>query len=96
MLIRHAYVRTAFRNRGIGSRLLHHLESLARKLILIGTWAAADWAVSFYERNGYCLIVEDEKNRLLAKYWNIPKRQIETSVVLIDAKRSQPDSSIID
>jgi N-acetylglutamate synthase-like GNAT family acetyltransferase len=90
VLIRHAYVRTVLRNRGIGSRLLQYLESATDKPILIGTWAAALWAISFYERNGYRLVAEEEKNRLLKKYWTIPERQIETSVVLADTKHPQP------
>lgn len=81
-LIRHAYVRTKLRQQGIGSRLLAVLESLTDNPILIGTWAAAVWAVSFYQKNGYCLVSETEKNRLLRKYWSIPERQVETSVVL--------------
>jgi GNAT superfamily N-acetyltransferase len=81
-LIRHAYVRTAHRQRGIGTALLHFLESRSDKQILIGTWADARWAVSFYEKNGYRLLATDEKNRLLRKFWNIPDRQVETSVVL--------------
>ena len=85
-LIRHAYVRTAKRNLGIGSRLLAHLEPLSEKTILIGTWAAASWAIAFYEKHGYRLVTPDEKNRLLKKYWNIPERQVETSVVLRNTK----------
>jgi N-acetylglutamate synthase-like GNAT family acetyltransferase len=81
-LIRHAYVRTVLRNRGVGSQLLHHLEAMTGKPMLIGTWAAATWAVAFYEKNGYRLVSMEEKNRLLKKYWNIPGRQVETSVVL--------------
>lgn len=81
-LIRHAYVLTRERNAGIGSTLLRHLETLTSKLILIGTWKAATWAISFYRKNGYTLVTEEEKNRLLAKYWTISTRQIETSVVL--------------
>jgi GNAT superfamily N-acetyltransferase len=81
-LIRHAYVRTASRNKGIGTRLLRHLEPLSSRPILMGTWAAAAWAVSFYEKNGYRLVGTEEKNRLLRKYWSIPDRQVETSVVL--------------
>jgi GNAT superfamily N-acetyltransferase len=84
-LIRHAYVRTAARRGGIGTQLLLHLETLITGPILIGTWAAASWAVSFYERNGYHLVPEGEKAGLLRRYWSIPERQVETSVVL--AKR---------
>lgn len=85
-LIRHAYVRTARRQGGIGSRLLAHITGLTDKPILIGTWEAAVWAVSFYLKNGFALVNMDEKTDLLRKYWNVPDRQIETSVVLCDAK----------
>ncbi|MBN1848931.1 MAG: GNAT family N-acetyltransferase [Deltaproteobacteria bacterium] len=81
-LIRHAYVRTRGQKKGIGTKLLKHLENMTEKPILIGTWAAASWAISFYEKNGYTLVSEEEKNRLLRKYWSIPERQVETSVVL--------------
>jgi N-acetylglutamate synthase-like GNAT family acetyltransferase len=81
-LIRHAYTRTRAQKMGIGTKLLQHLESMTEKPILIGTWAAASWAISFYEKNGYAPVSEEEKNRLLKKYWSIPDRQIETSVVL--------------
>lgn len=83
VLIRHAYVRTQTRKQGIGTKLLRHLEQMTDKPILIGTWADAFWAISFYEKNGYAVVREAEKNRLLRTYWSIPERQIETSVVLI-------------
>ncbi len=82
VLIRHAYVRTESRNQGIGKTLLRYLESLTEKPILIGTWKAASWAISFYEKNGYVRLSEAETDRLLRRYWSIPERQIETSVVL--------------
>jgi GNAT superfamily N-acetyltransferase len=85
-LIRHAYVRSHLRNRGVGSRLLQFLESITEKPILIGTWADAVWALSFYQKNGYRLVSTDEKSNLLKKYWTIPERQIETSVVLAGIK----------
>lgn len=81
-LIRHSYVRTQAQKMGIGTKLLRHLESMTEKPVLIGTWAASLWAISFYEKNGYTLVSEEEKNRLLRKYWSIPERQVETSVVL--------------
>ena len=85
-LIRHAYVRTKQRNKGIGTILLQELIKDAKKPILIGTWQAADWAIRFYEKHGFRLVEEEEKNRLLKKYWAIPARQVETSVVLVDGK----------
>jgi GNAT superfamily N-acetyltransferase len=85
-LIRHAYVKTEMQNRGIGTALLRHLEKLTDRPILIGTWKAAEWAIKFYKRNGFTLVTETEKNTLLRKYWTIPDRQVETSVVLADEK----------
>lgn len=81
-LIRHAYVRTSSRRQGIGGALLSHLRSLANRPLLVGTWAKAQWAVQFYQKHGFALVDTEEKNRLLSKYWSIPERQIETSVVL--------------
>jgi GNAT superfamily N-acetyltransferase len=83
-LIRHAYVRTARRNRGIGGKLLAKLREMTSRPILMGTWAAAVWAVRFYERHGFRLVTPEEKDRLLKKYWSISERQVETSVVLAD------------
>jgi N-acetylglutamate synthase-like GNAT family acetyltransferase len=85
-LIRHAYVRTKQSKKGIGSLLLQELIKDAKKPILIGTWKAAHWAIRFYEKHGFRLVEEEEKNRLLKKYWAIPDRQVETSVVLVDGK----------
>ena len=81
-LVRHAYVASTTQRTGVGTSLLRHVEALADKPILIGTWGAATWAIRFYERNGYTLVSSDDKNRLLRTYWSIPDRQIETSVVL--------------
>jgi N-acetylglutamate synthase-like GNAT family acetyltransferase len=81
-LIRHAYVRTARRNQGVGGKLLSHLRKQTGRPLLIGTWADAVWAIRFYEKHGFRLVTEEEKNRLLKKYWSIPERQVETSVVL--------------
>jgi N-acetylglutamate synthase-like GNAT family acetyltransferase len=85
-LIRHAYVRTAKRNQGIGGKLLSALRERTKRPVLIGTWAAAVWAVHFYEKHGFRLVSPEEKNRLLQQYWSIPERQIETSVVLADRR----------
>ena len=85
-LIRHAYVRTTERNKGIGGILLRDLTRDSTQPILIGTWKAATWAIRFYEKHGFRLVDEAEKDRLLRKYWAIPDRQIETSVVLVDEK----------
>jgi len=81
-LIRHAYVRSNRQRLGIGSRLLSHLLSVAERPILIGTWADAAWAICFYEKHGFQLVSPEQKGLLLRRYWNIPERQIETSVVL--------------
>lgn len=83
-LIRHAYVAPGAQRRGIGRALLRHLERLTDKPVLIGTWAAATWAIDFYVRNGFSVVSRKEKNLLLRRYWSIPERQIETSVVLVD------------
>jgi N-acetylglutamate synthase-like GNAT family acetyltransferase len=85
-LIRHAYVATAARNRGIGGRLLDHLAAQTDRPILVGTWAAATWAIRFYEKRGFALVSAAEKDRLLSRYWSIPDRQVATSVVLADAR----------
>ncbi len=85
-LFRHAYVRSAHRNTGIGGKLISHLQALTEKPALVGTWRAADWAVRFYEKHDFRLVTEEEKNRLLRTYWSIPNRQTETSVVLADRK----------
>jgi len=85
-LIRHAYVATALRGRGIGGRLLGHLLAQTTRPVLVGTWAAATWAIRFYERHGFRLVSRAETERLLRAYWAIPDRQIETSVVLADAR----------
>lgn len=81
-LIRHAYVRTTERKKGIGSKLLDHLCRMSLTPILIGTWADAKWAIEFYQKHQFRLLPEEEKTNLLRKYWSIPERQVETSVVL--------------
>lgn len=85
-LIRHAYVITRERKKGIGTILIRELLRDSKKPILIGTWRAAQWAISFYEKHGFFVVPEEERNILLKKYWTIPDRQVETSVVLADAK----------
>ena len=81
-LIRHAYVRPDCQRFGIGTALLAHLRRLSRRRMLVGTWAAADWAIRFYQRHGFVLVSPAAKATLLKTYWTIPNRQIETSVVL--------------
>ncbi len=85
-LIRHAYVRTAARGKGIGGRLLQRLLTLSDRPIMIGTWKAATWAIDFYAKHGFALVTEEEKDRLLRKYWSLHERQIITSVVMVDKK----------
>ena len=81
-LIRHAYVRPGQQGRGIGGQLLAHLRTLTTRPILIGTWAAAEWAIRFYERHGFVLVPIGDTPDVLRRYWTISDRQIETSVVL--------------
>jgi GNAT superfamily N-acetyltransferase len=81
-LIRHAYVRPARQGEGIGGRLLSYLRGQTDLPVLIGTWADAVWAIRFYEKHGFRLVSPAEKERLLRRYWSIPERQVETSVVL--------------
>ncbi|QFP76960.1 GNAT family N-acetyltransferase [Deinococcus sp. AJ005] len=93
-LIRHAYVATRQRGGGIGSRLLRELLDSTEKPVLIGTWAAAAWAISFYQKHGFSVVSEEEKNRLLRMYWSIPERQVETSVVLADARYREAKAAL--
>ena len=85
-LIRHAYVRTLARRQGIGGQLLDHVTQDIDKPFLVGTWKAAIWAISFYEKHGFKDVGQQETERLLKTYWSIPTRQIETSVVLADKR----------
>ncbi len=87
-LIRHAYVTPAAQGKGVGTRLLRELQGRTRKPLLIGTWADAAWAIAFYRRNGFRLTTRSEKDALLRRYWSIPERQVETSVVLVDRRWS--------
>ena len=81
-LIRHAYVLPGSQGQGVGSSLLEHLARPSSRRILVGTWAAADWAIAFYRRHGFELVSPERKSELLKAYWTIPDRQVETSVVL--------------
>lgn len=83
-LIRHAYVLPDSQGRGVGRALLEHLRRRTARRMLVGTWAAADWAIRFYRRNGFEPVSPERKTALLRSYWTIPDRQIETSVVLAD------------
>jgi GNAT superfamily N-acetyltransferase len=85
-LVRHAYVARTTQRKGVGTRLLRHVEGLADKPLLIGTWADASWAIEFYRRNGFTVVPNSYKDRLLRTYWSIPKRQIEASIVLADGR----------
>lgn len=85
-LVRHAYVAPTAQRKGVGARLLRHVASLAEKPLLVGTWADASWAIVFYLRNGFALVPETHKASLLRRYWSIPERQVETSVVLADRR----------
>ena len=84
-LIRHAYVRRGTQRSGVGGLLLRSLLAKATAPVLIGTWADAGWAIAFYEKHGFEVVSPEEKTRLLKRYWDIPERQVETSVVLREA-----------
>jgi GNAT superfamily N-acetyltransferase len=81
-LIRHAYVSPGSQRKGIGGALLEHVSATATRRILVGTWADAEWAISFYRRHGFELLSPEGSAELLRTYWTIPERQVETSVVL--------------
>jgi GNAT superfamily N-acetyltransferase len=85
-LIRHAYVHPDWQGHGIGSQLARHLYAETTRPVLVGTWADAQWAVHFYERQGFRQVPAEEAKRLLRTYWAIPERQVDTSVVLADER----------
>ena len=89
-LVRHAYVKPTAQRRGVGTSMLRHVQSLTSKPVLIGTWADASWAIEFYQRNGFSVVSSGQKDHLLRHYWSIPERQVETSVVLVDARWMEP------
>ncbi len=81
-LIRHAYVRPDRQRHGVGAELLEYLRARSPRRLLVGTWAAATWAIAFYQRHGFELLPPQRAAELLRTYWTIPQRQVETSVVL--------------
>jgi len=85
-LIRHAYVRPDRQRHGIGGLLIEHLRRRSERRMLVGTWAAATWAIDFYRRHQFEMVSHGRKVELLKRYWNIPERQIETSVVLANPR----------
>jgi N-acetylglutamate synthase-like GNAT family acetyltransferase len=85
-LVRHAYVTPTEQRKGVGASLLRHVQGLTGKPVLIGTWADASWAIEFYRRNGFTVVPNTYKDSLLRRYWSIPARQVETSVVLADGR----------
>jgi GNAT superfamily N-acetyltransferase len=86
-LIRHAYVMPGNQGKGIGTKLLAHLESTTARPVLIGTWKDAVWAIRFYQHHGYELVPENQREQLLRKYWRISDAQVEVSVVLRQSER---------
>ncbi len=89
-LIRHAYVRSSARRKGIGAALLRRLVADTQRPVLIGTWTDASWALDFYRKNGFRELSRKETESLLKRYWSIPARQVETSTVLADSRWSSP------
>lgn len=94
-LIRHAYVLPGHQRLGVGSRLIEQLRRTSARRMLVGTWAAASWAIDFYRRHGFALVEEEERVGLLKTYWDIPARQIETSVVLSSDEPIEPKVGFI-
>jgi GNAT superfamily N-acetyltransferase len=92
-LIRHAYVSPQAQRGGVGGRLLRSLLAKTDRPVLIGTWTAADWAIAFYEKNGFRATTREETTRLLKRYWDIPERQVETSVVLVETSPGEPGAT---
>jgi GNAT superfamily N-acetyltransferase len=92
-LIRHAYVSPRAQRGGVGGRLLRSLLAKTDRPVLIGTWTAADWAIAFYEKNGFRATSREETARLLKRYWDIPERQVETSVVLVEIRPGEPGAT---
>jgi GNAT superfamily N-acetyltransferase len=95
-LIRHAYVLPGNQRRGVGGALIEHLQAISTRRMLVGTWAAADWAISFYQRHGFELVSPERKTTLLKSYWTVHDRQIVTSVVLANPplleERGRPET----
>jgi GNAT superfamily N-acetyltransferase len=85
-LIRHAYVLPGSQGQGVGRALLAYLQRRSARPMLVGTWAAAEWAIRFYRNNGFELVSPERKTELLQTYWAIPERQVETSVVLASSR----------
>ena len=81
-LIRHAYVLPEQQGSGVGSELLDHIVAQSTGQMLVGTWAAAEWAIRFYRRHGFEPVGRARSAQLLDAYWTIPERQVATSVVL--------------
>jgi len=90
-LIRHAYVLPGNQRSGVGGALLGHLRAMTKRRMLVGTWAAADWAIRFYRRHGFELVAPERTPTLLKTYWTVPDRQIETSVVLANPPLDDAD-----
>jgi GNAT superfamily N-acetyltransferase len=92
-LIRHAYVAPARQGQGVGGALLEHLTAVSTRPLLVGTWAAAEWAIRFYAAHGFDRVSPEQKTALLREYWSIPERQVETSVVLAKSRPAGPGSA---
>ncbi len=83
ILIRHAYTLSSHQGKGVGSALLEYLlKKNKNSRLLVGTWKNATWAIQFYKKFDFILHTKEETALLLKKYWKIPTKQIENSVVL--------------
>ena len=93
-LIRHAYVAPRHQRKGIGGALMRALPRDSARPLLVGTWAAAHWAIAFYERHGFVRVPPARAAALLGAYWSLPERQIATSVVLANPPVAAPESGL--
>ena len=83
ILIRHAYTLTSYQGKGIGSTLLDYLlKKNQNSRLLVGTWRKAEWAIRFYKKFNFIIQSKNQSAILLKKYWKIPLKQINNSVVL--------------
>lgn len=95
VLIRHSYVRTAYRRNGLGSKLLSNHLSEARLPVLVGCLKTMTWAISFYEKHGFSVVSDKLRDELRARYWSLPEAHVRQSVVLVDKQWRKQNSEVM-